>query len=145
MHCKRADSADRYHDCILLFRMDGFLYKKTAILLSVFALYTFFSDELASLIKFVANPKLYEEIRMNHLDESVYQAFSSLDVSVTFFMVFLSLLCMFLCYLTVYESKKILRAFLSSCGAYVICQYVNNTLIYFYVYYTGENGRPISR
>ena len=111
--------------------------KKTAILLSVFALYTFFSDELASLIKFVANPKLYEEIRMNHLDESVYQAFSSLDVSVTFFMVFLSLLCMFLCYLTVYESKKILRAFLSSCGAYVICQYVNNTLIYFYVYYTG--------
>ena len=111
--------------------------KKTAILISVYALYVFFSDMLSSLIMFVVNPELREAVQMNYPDESVYQSYRELDMSVSLFMVILSLLCVFLCYITVYESKKILRSFLSSVGAYVICQYVHNVLRYFYIYSTG--------
>ena len=111
--------------------------KKTTILLSVYALFVLFSDKLASLIMLVANPKLCEEIWMDNPDESTYQAYRVLFSSVSLFIVFLTLLCTFLCYLTAYESKKVLRAFLSSVAAYLTCQYVHNVLNYFYIYYTG--------
>lgn len=111
--------------------------KKTTILLSVYALFVLFSDKLASLIMLVANPKLCEEIWMDNPDESTYQAYRVLFSSVSLFIVFLTLLCTFLCYLTAYESKKVLRAFLSSVVAYLTCQYVHNVLNYFYIYYTG--------